>query len=43
VNKVLNNIKLGLSSSTIDARFTLIEFVIEGVMQQTSDPTEWKS
>jgi hypothetical protein len=43
VNKVLNNIKLGLSSSTIDARFTLIQFVIEGVMQQTSDPTEWKS
>jgi hypothetical protein len=43
VNKVLNNIKLGLSGSMIDTRFALIQFVVEGVMQPTSDPTEWKS
>lgn len=43
IKKVLNNLKWTLSTNTIDARYALIQVVIEGVLLPTTDPSDWKS
>jgi hypothetical protein len=43
INKVLNNLRWSLSSSTADARYSVIQIVIEGTLLPTSDPSDWKS
>jgi len=42
IKKQLNNIKLSLATSTVDARYSLIQFVIQGTLQPVSDPSDWK-
>ena len=42
VRKRLNNMKWTLTSSDINASFTLLEVVIKGKILPTSDPSLWK-
>lgn len=41
-NRTLNNLKLQLTSSDINAGFALLEFGIEGLMLPTGDPSSWR-
>lgn len=42
VNKLLNNLKWQISSSTIDSTFTVMQIIIKGVILPTSDPSSWR-
>lgn len=42
IKKTLNNLRLTLSTDTIDARYALMEFVVEGMLLPTTDPSNWK-
>lgn len=43
VKKVMNNLRWKISSETVDARWSLIQVVIEGILLPTTDPSDWKS
>jgi hypothetical protein len=42
IKKVLNNIKVGLNTNSVAARYSLIQWVIVGTLLPTSDPSDWK-
>jgi hypothetical protein len=43
INKLLNNLQWQLTTSDINANYTLIQVVIKGVLLPTSDPSSYKS
>lgn len=43
IKKVLNNARWTINTTTVDARYALIQVVIEGVLLPTTDPSTWKS
>lgn len=43
IKKTLNNVRWSLGHNTIDAKMSLIQIVIEGVILPTTDPSDWKS